>query len=200
MVHEIYEVLLRTHQTPEQTPSQSAFSAFLPCPHNFIFEDSAGHNGPARVRKTNLSTLSSETMWYQPIFIEFLVVLFLLQEHMHFPSPTSRHFPLTTYLKSSSIHFHFTTRNGHKILSVKNRVYLNRVLPSKSGLKSRFKKVLRVSVMTAGLCPPPSLKNRTTSWFYFSCEVDFLPHCPIHISQSCALFTTEIKKFSFARI
>ncbi len=26
MVHKIYEVLLRTHQTPEQTPSQSAFS------------------------------------------------------------------------------------------------------------------------------------------------------------------------------
>ncbi len=41
MVHERYEVLLRTHQTPEQTPSQSAFSAFLPCPHNCIFEDSA---------------------------------------------------------------------------------------------------------------------------------------------------------------
>jgi hypothetical protein len=116
MVHEIYEVLLRTHQTPEQTPSQSAFSAFLPCPHNCIFEDSAGHNGPARARKTNLSVLASETMWYQPIFIELLAVLLLLQEHMHFPFPTSRHFPLTTYLKSSCTHSHFTTRNGHEIL------------------------------------------------------------------------------------
>ena len=112
----IYEVLLRTHQTPEQTPSQSAFSAFLRCPHNCIFEDSAGHNGPARARKTNLSVLASETMWYQPILIELLAVLLLLQAHMHFPSPTSRHFPLTTYLKSSCIHFDFTTRNGHEIL------------------------------------------------------------------------------------
>ncbi len=51
MVHGIYEVLLRTHQAPEQTPSQSAFSAFLRCPHNCIFEDSAGHNGPASFYK-----------------------------------------------------------------------------------------------------------------------------------------------------
>ncbi len=111
IVHGIYEVLLRTHQTPEQTPSQSAF---LRCPHNCIFEDSAEHNGPARVRNTNLSGLASETMWSQPIFIELLAVLLLLQEHMHFLSPTSRHFPLTTYLKSSCIHSHFTTRNGHE--------------------------------------------------------------------------------------
>jgi hypothetical protein len=79
MVHEIYEVLLRTHQTPEQTPSQSAFSAFLRCPHNCIFEDSAEHNGPARARNTNLSGLASETMWSQPILIELLAVLLLLQ-------------------------------------------------------------------------------------------------------------------------
>jgi hypothetical protein len=116
MVHEVYEVLLRTRQTPEQTPSQSVFSAFLRCPNNCIFEDSAGHNGPARARKTNLSVLASETMWYQHILIELLAVLLLLQAHMHFSSPDSRHFPLTTYLKSSCIHFDFTTRNGHKIL------------------------------------------------------------------------------------
>jgi hypothetical protein len=86
MVQGIYEVLLRTHQTPEQTPSQSAFSAFLPCPHNCIFEDSTGHNGPVRARKTNLSVLVSETMWYQPILIEHLTVLLLLQQHAHFSS------------------------------------------------------------------------------------------------------------------
>ncbi len=38
--------------------------------HTTEFEDSAGHTGPARARKTNLSVLASETMWYQPIFIE----------------------------------------------------------------------------------------------------------------------------------
>jgi hypothetical protein len=89
MVHGIYEVLLHTHQTPEQTPSQSVFSAFFRCPHNCIFEDSAGHNGPARVRNTNLSVLVSETMLSQPILIELLTVLekeILLQTHMHFPS------------------------------------------------------------------------------------------------------------------
>ena len=97
----IYEVLLRTHQTPEQTPSQSSFSAFLRCPHNCIFEDSAGHNGPARARNTNLSALASETMWSQPILIELLAVLLLLQTHMHFPSRNLSPFSLRTCLNSS---------------------------------------------------------------------------------------------------
>ena len=118
MVHGICELSFHTHQTHEQTPSQSVFSAFLWCPHNCIFEDSAGHNGPARPRKTNLSVLASETMWYQPILIELLAVLLLLQAHMHFPSPTSRHFPLTTYCKYSiywqasntAVHYAFISR------------------------------------------------------------------------------------------
>ena len=100
-VHGIYEVLLHTHQTPEQTPSQSAFSAFLRCPHNCIFEDSAGHNGPVRPRNTNLSALASETMWSQPILIELLAVLLLLQTHMHFPSCILSQFSLRTCLNSS---------------------------------------------------------------------------------------------------
>ncbi len=62
------------------------------------------------------------------------------------------------------------------------------------------KSAVSVVIMTVGPCAPPSLKNRTTSCFYFFCKVDFLSHCPIHIIQSCSLFTTEIKKFSFARI
>ncbi len=86
MVHGIYEVLLHTHQTPEQTPSESVFSVFLQCPHNCMFEDSAGHNGPDRTRNTNLSGLTSETMWSQHILIELLTVILLLQTHMHFPS------------------------------------------------------------------------------------------------------------------
>ncbi len=113
MVHGIYEVLLRTHQTPEQTPSQSAFSVFFRCPHNWSFEDSAGHNGPARARNTNLSALASETMWSQPILIEFLPVLLLLQTHMHFPSRNLSSFSLRTCLNSSWGHFHFTTQNVH---------------------------------------------------------------------------------------
>ncbi len=84
--HGIYEVLLITHQTPEQTPSESTFSVFLRCPHNCIFEDSTGHNGPDRSRNTNLSALVSETMWSQPILIELLPVILLLQTHIHFPS------------------------------------------------------------------------------------------------------------------
>ena len=111
MVQGIYEVLLRTHQTPEQTPSQSAFSAFFRCPHNCIFEDSAGHNGPARARNTNLSALASETMWSQPILIELLAVLLLLQTHMHFPSRNLSPFSLRTCLNSSWGHFHFTAQN-----------------------------------------------------------------------------------------
>ncbi len=109
----VYEVLWRTHQTPEQTPSQSAFSAFFRCPHNCIFEDSAGHNGPDRARNTNLSALSSETMWSQPILIELLAVLLLLQTHMHFPFRNLSSFALRTCLNSSWGHFHFTAQNVH---------------------------------------------------------------------------------------
>jgi hypothetical protein len=79
----------------------SQFSAFLRCPHNCIFEDSAGHNGPVRPRNTNLSGLSSETMWSQPILIELLAVLLLLQTHMHFPSRNLSPFSLRTCLNSS---------------------------------------------------------------------------------------------------
>ena len=38
-----------------------------------IFEHSEGHNDPARVRNTNLSTLAFENMWSQPILIELLI-------------------------------------------------------------------------------------------------------------------------------
>ena len=85
MVHGIHEVLLHTHQTPEQTPSQSVFSTFWRFPHNCIFEDSAGHNGPVRVRNTNLSVLTSETMWSQPILIDFT------KQTCTFPPVTPRH-------------------------------------------------------------------------------------------------------------
>ena len=44
------------------------------------------HNGLARAQNSNLSPLTSETMWYQPILIEHLVVLLLLQQHTHFSS------------------------------------------------------------------------------------------------------------------
>ena len=63
-------------------------SSFSWCPHDCIFENSEGHNGPDRVRNTNLSVLDSETMWSQPILIEHLDVLLLLQTHIHFPSCT----------------------------------------------------------------------------------------------------------------
>jgi hypothetical protein len=112
----IYEVLLTTNQTYEQTPSQSAFSVVLWCPHNCIFEHPEGHNGPVPARNTNLSALASETMWSQPILIELLTVQLLLQTHMLFPSPTSSQFPLTTCLKSSWIHFDLTVRNTRDIL------------------------------------------------------------------------------------
>jgi hypothetical protein len=55
----------------------------------------------SKVPNTNLSALASETMWSQPILIELLAVLLLLQTHMHFASCTSRHFSLRTCLKSS---------------------------------------------------------------------------------------------------
>jgi hypothetical protein len=90
---------------------QSAFSDFFGCPHNCIFEDSVGHNGPARFRNTNLSALASETMWSQPILIELLAVLLLFQTHMHFPSRNLSPFSLRTCLNSSWGHFHFTAQN-----------------------------------------------------------------------------------------
>ena len=64
----------------------TAVSAFPPCPHKCIFEHSERHTGPARARNTNLSAVSSETMLSQPILIELLAVLVLLQTHMHFPA------------------------------------------------------------------------------------------------------------------
>ena len=122
-ISDYYETLLvngighkrRTHQRHERSV-KAAVSGFSPCTLTCNFTDCEAHNGLDRAQNSNLSPLTSETMWYQPIFIELLTVLLLLQEHMHFPSPTSRHFPLTTYLKSSCIHSHFTTRNGHEIL------------------------------------------------------------------------------------
>ena len=63
-----------------------AVSDFPWCPHKCIFEHSERHTGPARARNTNLSAVSSETMLSQPILIELLAVLVLLQTHMHFPA------------------------------------------------------------------------------------------------------------------
>ena len=91
------------------------FFCFLAEPHNCIFEDSAGHNGPARSRNTNLSALAFETMWSQPILIELLAVLLLLQTHMHFPSRNLSPFSLRTCLNSSWGHFDFTAQNVHEI-------------------------------------------------------------------------------------
>ena len=62
-----------------------AVSAFSRCPHTCIFGHSEGHNGPDRARNTNLSALASENMWSQPILIELLAVLLLLQTQMTFP-------------------------------------------------------------------------------------------------------------------
>jgi hypothetical protein len=56
-------------------------------PEELIFNTSGQH------QTVDLSVLPSETMWYQPIFIELLVVLLLLQEHMHFFLPYLSSFP-----------------------------------------------------------------------------------------------------------
>ena len=49
-----------------------AFSKTYKC----IFDHSEEHNGPPRDRNT--TTLTSETMWSQPILIDILTVLVLL--------------------------------------------------------------------------------------------------------------------------
>jgi hypothetical protein len=52
------------------------------------------------VQHTNLSALASETMWSQPIRIELLPVMLLLQTHMDFPSCNLSTFSLRTCLNS----------------------------------------------------------------------------------------------------
>jgi hypothetical protein len=49
------------------------------------FVANTGHNGPVRVRNTNLSVISSKTMWSQPVLIELLAALLLLQVPCTFP-------------------------------------------------------------------------------------------------------------------
>ena len=50
-------------------------------PRNCVYTHSEPHDGLDRVRNTYLSVLVTETMWYQPILIELLVVLLHLQQH-----------------------------------------------------------------------------------------------------------------------
>ncbi len=83
--------------------SQSVFSDFFRCPHNCIFEYCAGHNGPNPSSKHESFATSPRNHVVQPFLVEPLSVLFLLPTHMLFPSPDSRHFSLTTCLKSSCI-------------------------------------------------------------------------------------------------
>ncbi len=74
-----------THQRHERSVKAdvSDFSRFaLTC----NFTHCEAHNGLARAQNLNLSPLTSETMWYQPILIEHLAVLLLLQQHTHFSS------------------------------------------------------------------------------------------------------------------
>ncbi len=63
------------------------------------------------IKHTNLS----ESMWSQPILIELLVVLLLLQTHMHFPYCNLSPFSLRTCLKDSWVYFDFTTQNVEEI-------------------------------------------------------------------------------------
>ena len=75
-----------THVKDTKNHRQIAVSGFSRCPITCILTHSESHNGLARARNTNLSTLVSKTMRYQPILIELLTVLFLLQQHIHFSS------------------------------------------------------------------------------------------------------------------
>ena len=63
-----------------------AVSGFSRYPLTYILTHSEPHNGLTRARNANFSVLVSDTMWYQPILIQLLTVLFLLQQHIHFSS------------------------------------------------------------------------------------------------------------------
>ena len=71
------------------------------------------HNGLARAQNSNLSPLTSETMWYQLILIEHLTVLLLLQQHTHFSS--SRRVSMWTLKMTTfrKVHSSNCPRNSH---------------------------------------------------------------------------------------
>ena len=75
----------RTHQRNERSV-KTTVSGFSWCTFTCNFTHCEAHNGLARTQNSNLSPLTSETMWYQPILIEHLAVLLLLQQHTHFSS------------------------------------------------------------------------------------------------------------------
>ncbi len=74
-----------THQRHERSV-KTAVSGFSRCAITCNFTHCEAHNGLARTQNSNLSPLTSKTMWYQPILIEHLPVLLLLQQHTHFSS------------------------------------------------------------------------------------------------------------------
>ena len=92
-ISDYYETLLvngighkrRTHQRHERSV-KTAVSGFSRCALTCNFTHCESHNGLARTQNSNLSPLTSETMWYQPILIEHLAVLLLLHQHAHFSS------------------------------------------------------------------------------------------------------------------
>ncbi len=84
MVHGIYEVLLRTHQTHEQSrPNQLLLHSSGV--HTTVFSSTLQDiNGPARARNTNLSPLVSS----KPILIELLgCLVFTLRCFTVLPAP-----------------------------------------------------------------------------------------------------------------
>jgi hypothetical protein len=92
----------RTHQRHERSV-KAAVSGFSPCALTCNFTDCEAHNGLDRAQNSNLSPLTSETMWYQPILIEHLAVLLLLQQHTHFSS--SRRVSMWTLVVAKSKEF-----------------------------------------------------------------------------------------------
>jgi hypothetical protein len=110
-ISDYYETLLvngighkrSTHQRHERSV-KSAVSGFSRCALTCNFTHCEPHNGLARAQNSNLSPLTSETMWYQPILIEHLTVLILLQQHTHFSS--SRRVSMWTLVVENVVHRH----------------------------------------------------------------------------------------------
>jgi hypothetical protein len=108
-ISDYYETLLvngighkgHTHQRHERSV-KAAVSGFSWCAFTCNFTHCEEHNGLARAQNLNLSPLTSETMWYQPILIEHLTVLLLLQQHAHFSS--SRRVSMWTLVVENVVH------------------------------------------------------------------------------------------------
>ena len=91
------------------------------------------HNGLARAQNSNLSPLTSETMWYQPILIEHLAVLLLLQQHTHFSS--SRRVSMWTLVVENVVHVSMLTYTKHATVP---KVHPNLSKSSYFKLSSKF--------------------------------------------------------------